>query len=169
MTCNIPSYRPPVKSASHYRNAASYAVPSLVLTEYSVMNQRGQFLLQQRVASARKFPNMWGQTGGGAQSGEDSWQCCIRESVEELGIKPDLNNSVFIGTFKRPKDFVDVWLVHSDANLNDLKLQQDEVQSVKWVSRNEIKDMLNQGIFIPSILPGLQMVYAYVDMMAKSK
>lgn len=134
-----------------------------------IMNQRGQFLLQQRVASARKFSNMWGQTGGGAQSGEDSWQCCIRESVEELGIKPDLNNSVFIGTFKRPKDFVDVWLVHSDANLNDLKLQQDEVQSVKWVSRNEIKDMLNQGIFIPSILPGLQMVYAYVDMMAKSK
>lgn len=76
---------------------------------------------------------------------------------------------MFIGTFKRPKDFVDVWLVHSDANLNDLKLQQDEVQSVKWVSRNEIKDMLNQGIFIPSILPGLQMVYAYVDMMVKSK
>ena len=134
-----------------------------------IMNKDGQFLLQQRVATAKKFPNMWGQTGGGAQSGEDSWQCCVRESVEELGLKPELEKSVWVGTFKRPKDFVDVWLVHSDINIKDLKLQTDEVQNAKWASSQDIKQMQKSGTFIPSILPGLQMIYSYLDMLSKSK
>ena len=36
------------------------------------INSQGEFLLQQRLPSAKKFPNMWGQTGGGAQTGESS-------------------------------------------------------------------------------------------------
>lgn len=134
-----------------------------------IMNSKEQFLLQQRVATAKKFPNMWGQTGGGAQSGESSWDTCVRESVEELGLKPELANSVLVGTFKRLKDFVDVWLVRSDVNIKNLKLQTSEVQNVKWVSADEIQQMQQDGTFIPSILPGLQMVYLYLDMLKKSK
>ncbi len=133
-----------------------------------IMNKNKQFLLQQRVANAKKFPNMWGQTGGGAQSGESSWQCCVRESVEELGLKPEIENSVWVGTFKRPKDFVDVWLVHSDINIKDLKLQTAEVQNVKWASTQDIDQMQKEGTFIPSILPGLKMVCSYLEMI-KSK
>jgi len=134
-----------------------------------IMNSKEQFLLQQRVPTAKKFPNMWGQTGGGAQSGESSWNTCVRESVEELGFRPELANSVLVGTFKRPRDFVDVWLIYSDVNIKDLKLQVSEVQNVKWASAEEIQQMQQDGTFIPSILPGLQMVYSYIDMLKKSK
>lgn len=134
-----------------------------------IMNKNGQFLLQQRVATAKKFPNMWGQTGGGSQTGESSWDTCVRESVEELGLKPEIEKSVWVGTFKRPNDFVDVWLIHSDIAVQDLKPQSTEVQNAKWASPQEIKQMQTDGTFIPSILPGLQMVYAYLDMMKKSK
>lgn len=134
-----------------------------------IMNKKGQFLLQQRVATARKFPNMWGQTGGGAQTGETSWDCCVRESMEEIGLKPELDKSVWVGTFKRPSVFVDVWLVHSDVDIKDLKLQASEVQDVKWASVQDIEKMDKDGIFVPSILTGLKMVYAYLDMIAKQK
>lgn len=128
------------------------------------MNSEGKFLLQQRVASAKKFPNMWGQTGGGAQSGESSWDCCVRESIEELGISPDINKSIWIGTFKRPFDFVDVWLVYDDTLLSELVLQPTEVQSAKWVSLDEISAMQKDGTFIPSITPGLDMIKNYLNM-----
>ena len=129
-----------------------------------IMNKDGQFLLQQRVATAKKFPNMWGQTGGGAQTGESSWDTCVRESVEELGLKPELEKSIWVGTFKRITDFVDVWLVYNDVNIKDLHLQKTEVQNVKWASIQDIEQMRKDGTFIPSILPGLQMILSYIAM-----
>ncbi len=138
-------------------------------THVWIINSRGQFLLQQRVPSAKKFPNMWGQTGGTAQTGEDSWQCCVREAREELGITLDIEKSVWVGTFKRPNDFVDVWLVQSDVDISDLKLQPDEVQDVKWATDSEIQEMIDNGTFVPSILPGLKMVYSYFDLMKNYK
>ncbi len=129
------------------------------------INDNNEFLLQQRVATAKKFPNMWGQTGGGAQTGESSWDTCVRESVEELGLKPEIDKSVWVGTFKRPKDFVDVWLVYTDANINDLNLQPEEVQNAKWASLSDIEQMQKDGTFIPSILPGFQMVNSYLKML----
>ena len=134
-----------------------------------IINKQGQFLLQQRVANTKRFPNMWSQTGGGAQTGEDSWQCCVRESMEEIGLKPNLDNSVWVGTFKRPDIFIDVWLVHSDVKLSDLTLQPTEVQNVKWASVKDIEQMQTEGTFVPSILPGFKMVCAYLDMLAKTK
>ena len=128
------------------------------------INGKKEFLLQQRVASAKKFPNMWGQTGGGAQTGESSWDTCVRESVEELGLKPEIDKSVWVGTFKRPKDFVDVWLVYTDAKVSDLKFQPSEVQDAKWTSLSDIEQMQKEGTFIPSILPGFQMVKSYLEM-----
>jgi len=128
------------------------------------INSEGNFLLQQRVASAKKFPNMWGQTGGGAQSGESSWDCCVRESIEELGISPDINKSIWIGTFKRPIDFVDVWLVYDNTQLSELVLQPTEVQSARWVSLDDISAMQKDGTFIPSITPGLDMIKNYLNM-----
>lgn len=138
-------------------------------THVWIINSRGQFLLQQRVPSAKKFPNMWGQTGGTTQTGEDSWQCCVREAREELGITLDIEKSVWVGTFKRPNDFVDVWLIQSDVNISDLKLQPDEVQDVKWATDSEIQEMIDNGTFVPSILPGLKMVYSYFDLMKNYK
>ena len=134
-----------------------------------IMNESGQFLLQQRVPSAKKFPNMWGQTGGSAQTGESSWQCCVRETCEELGITPDMGQSVWVGTFKRPNDFVDVWLVHFDGDIKDLKLQPEEVQDAKWATKDEIQEMIDSGTFVPSILPGLQMLYTYFDLLKRYK
>lgn len=132
-----------------------------------IMNKNGEFLLQQRLATAKKLPNMWGQTGGGAQSGETSWGACVRECSEEMGLTPTLENSILVGTWKRLNDFVDVWLVYSDVNVNDLKLQPSEVQNAKWASRQDIEQMLSDGIFIKSILPGLQMVRNYLDALKK--
>lgn len=129
------------------------------------VNSRGQFLLQQRLPTSKKFPNMWGQTGGGAIAGESGWDCCVRESTEEIGITPQLENSVWVGTFKRPHGFVDVWMVTQDVDLSDIKMQPDEVQNVMWASADKIKDMLAAGEFIPSIMTGFNMVCDYIEML----
>lgn len=126
-----------------------------------IVNDNGEYLLQQRVNTAKKFPNMWGQTGGGAIAGESSWDACVRETVEELGLTPAPEKSVLVGTIKRPMDFVDIWLVHSNANISEIKPQASEVQSVKWATLADIQHMQNDNEFIPSIVPGFNMVLNY--------
>lgn len=101
--------------------------------------------------------------------GESSWQCCVRECGEELGITPDKTRAIWVGTFKRPFDFVDVWLVEQDFDIKNIRMQADEVQNVKWASLEEIDKMCAEKTFIPSILPGLEMIKNYYKMLVSFK
>lgn len=75
-----------------------------------VINDKNEILLQQRLATAKKMPNMWGTTAGGAQKGDSSLTGAMRELKEELGIDARKEEMVFIGSYKRINDFVEVWL-----------------------------------------------------------
>lgn len=127
------------------------------------VNSRGDILLQQRLGSAKKFPNKWGPTGGGVQTGETSWDACVRECTEEIGITPDIKNAVWVGSFKRPKHFIDVWMIRQDINIADIKMQPDEVQSVQWASPSKILEIKSDNDFVPSTKFGYYMVLKYLQ------
>ena len=116
-----------------------------------IMNDKQEFLIQKRTPNKKFFPNMWSQTGGGVNSGENSLQAAIRECNEELGINIDLNKMELVLSFKRKYDFVDVWLVRQNFNIEDLVLQEDEVSDVKWVSLKELRGMMEKHELASSI------------------
>lgn len=125
-----------------------------------IMNSNKEFLIQKRSPYKKHFPNDWSQTGGGVDSGETPLQAAIRECNEELGIVINPNNIELMISFKRKYNFVDVWLVKQDINLQDLTLQQEEVTDVKWVSLNTLKLMKENKELAPSI-------EIYFDMMVE--
>lgn len=116
-----------------------------------IMNSDGKIYIQKRASNRKIFPNKWENPGGGAVSGQDSEQTFIREFEEELGISPDLTNSKLILTIKREKDFVDMWFVKQNFKISDLKLQTEEVLQAKWVTFDEIDEMIKNGEFCPTI------------------
>ena len=128
------------------------------------MNDKGEFLLQQRSKTKKRAPGMWGPAGGGALTGETSWDACIRESHEEFGIIPDKEKSIWLCGYKTKTMFVDVWLVQQNTNLSDIKIQTDEVDDVKWVSLGEINKMHQDGIFIPTDKIALDMIQQFITM-----
>ena len=113
-----------------------------------IMNDNGELLLQQRLSSAHKFPNMWTNTGGAVQAGETSIEGAIRELKEELGIEIKKEELEFIASYKRPRDYADVWLLIKNIDINDITIAEDEVQDVKWVTIKESEKMLenNQAV-----------------------
>lgn len=113
-----------------------------------IMNDDGELLLQQRLSSAHKFPNMWTNTGGAVQAGETSIEGAIRELKEELGIEIKKEELEFIASYKRPRDYADVWLLIKNIDINDITIAEDEVQDVKWVTIKEFEKMLenNQAV-----------------------
>ena len=107
-----------------------------------IVNNKNEILIQQRSANRKKFPNMWTNTGGACIAGETSIETVFRELKEELNITPNIDNLELIASYKREKDYVDVWLLKQNINITDLKFNDNEVQDAKWVTIEEWEKLL---------------------------
>lgn len=107
-----------------------------------IVNDKNEMLIQKRSASRKMFPNMWTNTGGACIAVETSIETVFRELQEELNVIPNIDNLELIASYKRKKDYVDVWLLRQNININDLKFNDNEVQAAKWVSIEEWKKLL---------------------------
>ena len=110
-----------------------------------IINDNGEILIQQRLATAKKCPNMWEVASGGVNAGETSLDGAIREVKEELGIIIDKKDLMFIGSYARINDYVEVFLLKSNILVSDLKLQEDEVQEIKWFNKEEVISRINDN------------------------
>lgn len=93
---------------------------------------------------------MWDVTAAGsALQGETSQQAAEREVAEEIGLKIDLSNNRPNFTINFARGFDDYYLLEQEVDLASLHLQEEEVQAVRWVSKNEVLAMQAQGTMIP--------------------
>lgn len=122
-----------------------------------IINSKNQFLIQKRSANKKLSPNLWICSAGGAViAGEDSFQGCIREAQEELGITPNMNNAKMVHTFIRNTNAImKVWLVKQDVDMEDIHMQKEEVSDVKWATFEEIEQMVIDKTFVPTVIEGL--------------
>lgn len=130
----------------------------LVVHVYPV-NSKKELLIQKRLDTISWKPGYWAATGGSAIVGEDAWTACKRELKEELGIDATKENSSLIMMDKRHDHFSTIWIVRTDIKLHELKLQPEEVADAKWVTHEEIKEMIEKGIFVD---------YSYLDFFFQS-
>lgn len=91
--------------------------------------------------------------GGKLEHGEDVKECLQRELIEELGVKPDVGNLLYVNTFVDAKDnhnidFVFEVLNGSEyVNLEGLeRTHAFELDAVTWVSRNQEVNFLPSAI-----------------------
>ena len=82
-----------------------------------------------------------------------------RELEEELGIDPSrldfhetdrikeqLNNGGVISN-----EFVRIFVIYSDINLEDIKLQEEEVSEANWFTYDELKNLIDIGNILPHV------------------
>ncbi len=115
-----------------------------------IINDKGELLIQQRSSNRKMFPNMWTNTGGAALAGENSFETVLRELKEELNIEPDIDKLELISSYKRKNDYVDVWVLKENFEISDLIFQEEEVQDAKWVTVDEVDEMIKNEEFIKS-------------------
>ena len=113
-----------------------YSVVVLVFIE----NSKGEFLFQ--MTSKRK-KNVWATTGGHVKSGQTSKEAVIEEIKEELGIDINEDEVKLFKTYKYDDAFKDVFYIKKDIDINSLTYQEDEVEYVKYLTKDEILDLIN--------------------------
>ena len=112
-----------------------------------IVSHEGKFLLQRRSDKKKLMPGEWAATGGAAISGESSYEAANRELFEELGIRSNEQTLRQILRLKRRNSLVDVWMITSDAALEELTLQKSEVAEARWVTKEELSLMIEKGLF----------------------
>ncbi len=121
-----------------------------LVVHVAIFNSKGEMLIQKRQITKKQFPNMWDLSAGGhALSGETSYDAVERELFEELGFKYDFSDIRPYMTIHYEQGFDDIYVIKDeDINIDNLKLQPDEVQSVTWASKAEIIQLIEEGKFI---------------------
>ena len=115
-----------------------YSVVVLVFIE----NSKGEFLFQ--MTSKRK-KNVWATTGGHVKSGQTSKEAIIEEIKEELGIDINEDEVKLFKTYKYDDAFKDVFYIKKDIDINSLTYEKDEVEYVKYLTKDEILDLINNN------------------------
>ena len=115
-----------------------------------IFSPDGQMLIQQRQPFKRGWSNLWDiSVGGSAVAGDTSKTAAERETREELGLAVDLSDERPTITLHWEHGFDDYYVLTQAVDLNTLQLQYEEVQKVRWASKEEILQMIDDGSFIP--------------------
>lgn len=106
-----------------------------------IQNSDNKFLFQ-RTSLSRK--HVIATTGGHVQSGQTSKEAIINEVSEELGIDITNEDFKYIGSKLFKLAITDIYYLKKDLDLNSLVLQEEEVESVKWLSIDEINKLISE-------------------------
>jgi len=142
---NIGEYTGEVESRKicHQKGLWHRAVVVFIITP-----DNKKILLQKRSKNKRLWPDLWDVTAGGhVLAGEIGYQAVIRETKEEIGIDINKNDLEFIGSSISEtisgdiinRHFNEFYIVHKNVDIKDIKLQEEEVQDIKWFDKEEVE------------------------------
>ncbi len=127
-----------------------------------IQNSKGEFLIQKRsVQKGGKYAS----TGGHAKTGETSIQAMMTEINEELALNAneDELHLVYSGREDEDKIFFDLYYMKKDFSSNSLILQKEEVESVKWMTVDEIKQLISTNEFLDSNVDEFYKILDYLN------
>lgn len=121
-----------------------------------IKNDEDKFLIQK---TSKEKGSVFATTGGLVSSGYTSDETIVKEIEEELGLIINFNELKHIETIKREHAFQDTYYLEKNIDINDIKIQEEEVEYVKWLSIDEIKELIKKGEFREgNIIPFLNLL-----------
>lgn len=109
-----------------------------------------EFLVHLRAKTKDLSPNKWDtRFGGHIKIGEDVEQAVVDEIKEELGLNINTNDLIEGDWIKRKRDypnneFSKVYYLEFKGDIKDLRFDDGEVQTVRWLSIKEIENSMKK-------------------------
>jgi 8-oxo-dGTP diphosphatase len=109
-----------------------------------ITNPRGDVLLAKRHHNKRFDPDRWGPAvAGTVDEGETYDQNIIKEAEEELGLKEvRLKKGPKIRHSGKTQYFGQWYLLTINRKIEEFRIQEDEVEEIKWFPAKELKEMV---------------------------
>ena len=118
-----------------------------------IENSNGEFLIQ-KTSDSRE--SEFATTGGHVTYGLTFEQAIIAEVKEELGIEITNEEITLVNTYIREFFVQKVYYLKKDIDIHDITIQEDEVEYVKWLDKQTIAKLIENGEFRKSNIPGYE-------------
>ena len=115
------------------------------------IENNNKFLIQKTSVSRK---SEYATTGGHVTFGDDALKTVIKEAQEELGLILNESDVKEIETITHKLAHVAIYYYNKNIDINNLKIQEEEVESIHWMSIDEINDLIEKDMFRKSnIIP----------------
>ena len=114
-------------------------------------------LVQKRTKDKELYPDTWDISVGGHVSTKETYlDAAKREVEEELGLKKEFTFQELTITkesFKNnniiSNEYVCIYLIEEDIDINEITLQKEEVSCIKWIDKKELNELIKNNKIIP--------------------
>lgn len=123
-------------------------------TQIWITNSRKEILCQLRSAFQDVNPSKWMSFfGGHLKTGQDYLASAVQETKEEIGldIKPSQLIPIGVKKNEKHKHFSQTYILQWDGEAGSLRLDKNEIESIKWLSVDELQKEINQGKYCNTI------------------
>jgi len=115
-----------------------------------ILNSKNELLIQKRERNRKAYPLYWDISASGhISAGQTSLEAAQRETKEELGLDVSKSEFEYLFTLEEHivlndgtyinNEFQDVYLVKKDVDNSRMKLDNREVEEVKFLTVDEFK------------------------------
>ena len=119
------------------------------------IENNNKFLIQKTSANRE---SIYATTGGHVTFGDDALKTVIKEAQEELGLEVKKEDLKEIETLKQKYGYMTIYYYNKNVDIDKLKIQEEEVESVHWMSIDEINELINEEKFRKSHIVPFQKV-----------
>ena len=110
-----------------------------------IHNNKGQYLIQKVAESKGGY---YATTAGHVKSGEMDFTISMqRELKEELGLSVTQSELKLLRIRRYGYKFTLLYMLRSNVPVEMLRLQKEEVESVQWLTHEEIEKLCDEGKF----------------------
>jgi len=115
------------------------------------IENNNKFLIQKTSVNRE---SEYATTGGHVTYGDTALKTVIKEAQEELGLTLKENEIKEIEIVKGKYGYVSIYYCNKKIDINKLKIQEEEVDSLYWMSIDEINELIKEDKFRKSnIIP----------------
>ncbi len=136
------------------RKAGEYFLVALVW----IVNSRGELLITLRSPEKESWPNHWENTGGAVIAEESSAEGCVRELLEETGVRAEISELTLLNEHRGETAFYDSYAILRDMPIENVRLQPGETSDAMWVSVERFEAMCADGSVAAPIVGGYRRV-----------
>ena len=119
-----------------------------------IINDNNELLMQKRNPDKKTYPNLWAiSVAGHVDAGETSRDTAVRELKEEVNLDVNPDELEYLFTIKRIqpygdhslKVFDDVYLIRKNIDVEQTKLQVEELTDIKYVYYEYLEKIFRDG------------------------
>lgn len=119
-------------------------------------------LLMTKRCELKSHPLEWEVPGGCIIASDNSLKTIKKEIKEEIGIK--LDKVIYIDTLMYKNQFVDIYTINLDTEINNFTLQKEEVNDIKWVSEKDFKEMASNNDIVKSVYDRFKTIIPKIEL-----